>query len=290
MNNSHRLIIGLTGILFVLQTIAIFVSGAGTGPLSLVVSVVITLAIGLVDLFTVRYLLAAVRRTERAYADHVSSKLESSLESYRDETEREMRLVRQIGAEINEELLAAQGALDRGQLAEADNHLQASLALASQTKTTTCDNVYVAAVLDSKLRQCAEEGVTLVANVNVPQELPLEDVEIASIFFNLIDNALYECTALRGDDAERRDLRIDVRGRVQAGQLFIEVTNPCRPGIDVRRRVAERRADTSALHGWGTQIVRDIAHKHGGITRFEEQAGSFVAQVMLPLPQGGNQA
>ena len=286
MKKSHRLIIGLTCILFALQVVAIFVSGAGAGATSAVVSIAVALGIGLVDLFTVRYLLAAVKRTEQAYAAQVTSKLESSLASYRTETERENKLVRQIGAEINEELRAAQEALERGQLTEADSHLQASLALASKTKSTTCENVYVAAVLESKLRQCAEEGIALRAHVTIPQELPLEDVEIASVFFNLIDNALYECVSLQTDSPDNRDLAIDVRGLAQAGQLFIEVENPCHPSIDVKHHAAKRRVDTSALHGWGTQIVEDIARKHGGVARFEEQAGSFVAQVMLPLPQG----
>ena len=286
MSKIHRLIIGLTCILFALQGAAVFVSGAELGATGVAVSIVVTLGIGLVDLFTVRYLLATVRRIEQAYAAQVSSRLESSLENYRSETERESRLVQQIGAEINGELQAAQVALERGQLAEVDDHLQASLALASQTKPTTCDNVYVAAVLESKLRQCEEKGVALKATVSIPQELPLEDVEIASVFFNLIDNALYECVSLQQDDSEDRDYCVSVHGVVQAGQLFIEVENPCRPGIDVRRRAAKRRTDTSALHGWGTQIVSDIAGRYGGVAHFEERGGSFVAQVMLPLPQG----
>lgn len=290
MKNSRRLIITFTCILYLLQVIAIIVSGIGNGPTSFItsvfVSVLLSVCIGIVDMFTVRYLLAAVKRSERAYATQVSSRLESSLEGYRKQMEREERLIQQIGNEINAELHTAQDALAGGDISEADHHLKTSLTLASQTKSVACDNIYVSAVLESKLRQCAEAGIDLRTQVSLPQELPIQSIEVASIFFNLIDNALHECEALRDSQGPDTQLDIVVRGLIQAGQLFIEVDNPCRPCIDTELRAARRRADTSDLHGWGTQIVADISRQHDGISSFSERDGRFVAQVMLPLPQG----
>ena len=289
MKNSRRLIITFTCILYLLQVIAIFVSGIGNGQTAFItsvfVSVLLSICIGIVDMFTVRYLLAAVKRSERAYATQVSSRLESSLESYHNQTEREERLIRQIGTEINEELHAARDALVGGDLSEADHHLRTSLTLASQTKSVACDNIYVSAVLESKLRQCAEADIDLRTQVSLPQELPIQSIEVASIFFNLIDNAMHECEALRDSRGSDVHLDIVVRGLIQASQLFVEVDNPCRPGVDAELRAAKRRSDTSDLHGWGTQIVADIARQHKGISSFSERDGRFVAQVMLPLAQ-----
>lgn len=287
--NGSRLIITLASILFLLQVIATFISGISNGSTSfrssVFVSFLLSAVIGALDMFSVRYLLSAVKRSERAYVSQMSVQLESSLESYRNQGVREEELIRQIGAEINEELHAAQEALLRGDLSRINHHLKTSLTLASQSKSIACDNIYISAVLEIKLRQCAEAGIVLNTQVNLPCDLPIQSIEVASIFFNLIDNAMRECELLSesGDTDER--LAINVRGLVQASELFVEVDNPCRASVDYRQRAAKRRVDTSGIHGWGTQIVADIARKHDGISTFSERDGEFIAQVMLPLPQ-----
>lgn len=283
--NRRRVIIVLTGVFYLLQLALIAywhsLAEEGTRMLDLAISVGIAVVIGLIDAAVARYLLQALRRAETAYAADVSERLEQSLESYRVTAEREDALAQEVGSAVELELAAARRALAEGRVGDLDHHLQHGLDIASQTRASYCENVTVAAVLETKVRQCEEAGVRLVPQVVLPNELGLPDVDVAAVFFNLIDNALHECVALVAEGVD--EPTIVTKARVQAGQLFVSVENPCRADVDAHSKARAHRAESGQLHGWGTEIVASIAQDHGGIAEFEAHDGTFVANVMIPL-------
>lgn len=295
--NRRRIIIALTCAFYALQLVLLWywhaLAPEETRTLDLVITFAVAVGIAIIDAGVARYLFAALKRAEAAYAADVSEHLERSLESYRVTAEREQALARDVGRAVDHELARAREALDQGRAAEASAHLRQSLDIASKTRTVYCDNVAIAAVLETKERQCREAGVGFEHHVKLPGSLPLPEVEMAAVFFNLIDNALHECVAILAETAEVTERSgkagdcpsVRVSSMVQAGQLYVEVDNPCRKEAAMARRAA-RRDDLLREHGWGTDIVSHIAREHGGIVQFEESAGTFTATVMIPLPRG----
>lgn len=249
------------------------------------VSIAIAILVGIVDYSIVRYLLSTLSKLQASYGYDVAKRLERSLAGYHEESLREETIARNLGISIAQELEKACDALARGDIAEVSSLLHTSLDIASSAPTFPCENLAVAAVLASKTRQCAEEGVSLVARVMLPEPLPLPDIDVAAIFFNLIDNALNECRSLVTEGLVS-DPQIDVFSRIQAGQLFVKVENPSHQGVDTTIKAIERRSTTSSQHGWGTDIVSSIAHDQDGMAKFEESGGRFVAKVMIPLARG----
>ena len=286
--NRRRVIIALTCAFYALQLALLWywhaLAPEDSRTLDLVVTLAAAVGVAVIDAGVVQYLFAALQRAEAAYAADVSMQLERSLESYRVTTEREQTLAREVGRAVDEELARAREALNQGKAGDASAHLRQGLDIASQTRTVYCDNVPVAAVLETKERQCHEAGVGFEHHVKLPEELPLPDVEVAAVFFNLIDNALHECEAmLEGSEAGGLPT-VRVSSMVQAGQLYVEVANPCRKEA-AKARGAARRGGLLREHGWGTDIVTNIARGHGGLTQFEERNGVFTATVMIPLPR-----
>lgn len=284
--NRQRVIILLACAYFVLQVITIscwYTFGTEeTHVTDMLICVAATIIVGALDVGVVRYLFQAMRRSESAYASDVSSLLTSSLERYRIQSSQEEQLMRQLGDEIERELTMARAALAAGDFGQLDSHMRASLDAASTTRGPLCDNATVAAILESKTRECAEAGVTLTPNVVLPEYLDIQDIELAAVLFNLIDNALHECVALI-EEGRESEPEISVFGRVQAGQLVLKVENPCRRGVNVTRKAAARMKETALFHGWGTHIVSSIAASYGGIAEFCEKDGLFTASVMIPL-------
>lgn len=259
--------------------------GGGNNPTDMVVAACIALALAAIDAGAVRYLLQAIRRVEETYASDVSEELERALESYRSLAEREAQLAQEIGRTVGDELEHTREALAEGHLEEADEHMQRGLRAASKTRAAYCDNVAVAAVLEVKARQCEESGVRFSAQASVPEDLPLPETEVAAVLFNLIDNALRECEGLVTDGVAEAP-EITVRAKAEAGQLFVEVANPCKPESGKRLRIsALRRPDAAREHGWGTHIVDDIVGAHGGVVSRDVANGTFVVRVMIPLPE-----
>ncbi len=249
------------------------------------VGIAIAVGAGIVDFSIARYLLSALNRLEASYGYDVAKQLERSLAGYREESLHEEKLAKELGASIASELGKAHEALTQGDSTKVSDLMRASLDIASSASAPACENVTVAAVLASKSRQCGKEDVVLRPQIVLPEPLPLPDIDIAAIFFNLIDNALHECKSLM-EEGLVADPQIDVSSRIQAGQLFVKVENPSHQGVDTKRERTKRRASTSWEHGWGTEIVSSIAQEQGGIAEFDESGGRFVATVMIPLVQG----
>lgn len=251
--------------------------------------VLLSLATAGIEIGAARHLLKTLDRTSGAYAASVNAELARILEGYRQESKQEEERARGIALEVESELALARTSLQEGNLEVLNQHLYSGLQAASCTDSVACNNVVVAAVLESKGRQCENAGVEFEHKVSLPEDLAMEDTELASIFFNLIDNALNECTALMASDeadAEKSmSPKIVVRSLVQAEQLFVEVRNSCRADARARWRAVAYQDDGTRLHGLGTGIVRDIAKRHGGIVNFVQEDDEFVASVLIPLQQ-----
>lgn len=278
---DRRMLLGaLLGMMLVLHAAAIVVASKylDDGHLdSLGLILLVLFVTCVVDIGVTRQLFGTLGRLEQDYDADVTKDLEESLRAYRVRALQDRQLASMVGVNVEQNIARARQALLEGDVPGTQDKLRHGIDLVSQTGATQCDNVVVASVLESKSRQSEAAGVELVTEVVLPEELGLEDVEVAAVFFNLIDNALHECAELA-----RPDNRIEVRARIQAGQLFVEVTNPCREGAEHRRRAAARRSDATMYHGLGTSIVTDIARRHGGLAQFDERDGIFVADVMIP--------
>ena len=251
-----------------------------------ILTTVLILASGVVDVATAYLMMRALDRSQAAYANDVTELLEASLEEYRAQTEHAARLVRAVGADVELQLAQAREALRHRNAAGVDACLSSGMQLASDTWTQVCENVVVAAVLLSKENQCKEMGVELVSEVSLPEELPIDDLELATVFFNLIDAALYECRMLMverepGEEAiERPTIRLS--SLVWADQLFVEVCNPSR-SHSRRHHRTKHEPDSALFLNLGTANVAEVAKRHGGIAEFNEKDGTKEARVLIPL-------
>ena len=224
---------------------------------------VVTVAI---DIVSTRHLMRFLKRQEALYETEAATQLERSLEEYHAAAQAERQDTRALARTMEDELGSARAALATGDARDLDRHLQSSLAAASTAQTAPCENAIVAAVLASKARQCEGSGTAFHTQVYLPERLPLDETELASVFFNLVDHAL-----LKGEGRT-----VLVRSHIQAGQLFVEASTPCKSGAPAHRETTV-----------GTQIVADIARRHGGIAEFRKSDGNSVARVLLPLAQSG---
>ena len=287
MRNERHSIAPYLAVLFVLQCLAVlFTLLLSSEPTltEIVICTVAPLAAALLDVWVATRTSKTLRACEAAYEADVARDLQTSLEEYRSASRDDRTLTQQIGTRVEGELAWAREALVSGEPNKAQQHLSVGLEIASQAHAPICENAIVAAVLSSKARQCSTAGVALQPEVRLPASLPIGNTELASLFFNLIDNALHECEALLEEESTHQEPTICVRSFVQAGQLYIEVANPCRPGAERRRRAALLNADSTMFHGLGSGIVAEIAHSKGGLTEHEEHHGRFVVRVMIPLP------
>lgn len=132
---------------------------------------------------------------------------------------------------------------------------QYRLAVERNGTKTWCENQTLNAILGYYLDQAMAEGIEVEAQLNFPETLPVDVVELSVCLSNAVENALHACRK-QPDGAVKRLLMTSI----MEPQFTIEIANtyaePVRLGRD-RLPVSSRPG-----HGVGTQSIAAFARRH----------------------------
>lgn len=186
--------------------------------------------------------------------------------------------MRELCRGLSEELDALRGALERGE-APAFDEVESSLRiLEEETRTAYCANKTANAVLLLKAAECRRQEVAFGFEGEVPAGLSIDETHLCSVLANLLDNAL---SAAR--QAGAGEGRVRAACAVKGAYLVVEVANTYAAASREHTRGSQTAA-AGALreHGWGLQIVGELAERYEGQFSLEQSApGEMVATAVL---------
>lgn len=136
-------------------------------------------------------------------------------------------------------------------------------------------NVMADAILNSKLNVAEKMNVQLNVKANVPETLPMSDVELCSLLGNMLDNAVEACGTL---PEEERFMRVYI-GKLK-GQLYLSVQNSAGK---VRKEKGSYLSTKEGEHGYGLFRIDRVAKKYGGYVNRQNEEGIFATEIMIPL-------
>ena len=138
-----------------------------------------------------------------------------------------------------------------------------------------CENRAADSVLGYYCALAKREGIPFSAQIDLPQTLPVDEIDMCLALSNLLENALE--ASLRTVPARRW---MKVNAYVHAERLLLmQVENACDGEIKETNGVF--RSSKRKENGIGIQSVRHIAEKNGGASTFAYQDGVFCAKIML---------
>ena len=138
-----------------------------------------------------------------------------------------------------------------------------------------CENRAADSVLGYYCALAKREGIPFSAQIDLPQTLPVDEIDMCLVLSNLLENALE--ASLRTVPARRW---MKVNAYVHAERLLLmQVENACDGEIKETNGVF--RSSKRKGNGIGIQSVRHIAEKNGGASTFACQDGVFCAKIML---------
>lgn len=138
-----------------------------------------------------------------------------------------------------------------------------------------CENRAADSVLGYYCTLAKREGVPFRAQIDLPERLPVDEVDLCLVLSNLLENALE--ASLRTASA-RRQMQVTAYSHADR-LLLIEVKNTF--DGEIKEREGVFRSSKRNGNGIGIQSVRHIAEKSGGASTFAFQNGTFTAKVML---------
>ncbi|MEW6182191.1 MAG: GHKL domain-containing protein [Bacillota bacterium] len=194
-----------------------------------------------------------------------------------------LRLVRRQHHDFHHELQTVYGLLETGCCEEARQYIRKTHeTISAPLELIRTDNLYVTALLYTKLALAEAKQIRLEPVTECSLEkLPLNLLEVASLFGNLLDNAL---EAVENNPSEERIVHLEIK-RDQKG-CFISVANRGRLDITQRTRLFQEGCTTKEGHaGLGLASVRKIVEKYGGTITVTCHGNETVFRVSLPLDE-----
>lgn len=184
--------------------------------------------------------------------------------------QRNLTALRALRRYHRESLEAVEALLSDGQPAAALDKVRALTRQSAPAARRYADNPVADVSLADAARRCAEAGVTLTVRGSLPKDCTLPPVDLASLLYNLLSNAV--TAAAEGP----RPGRVEIRFVTAAGRLCVTVENTRGPQPARRRR--------GAGHGFGRKILREITARYDGSYTLEYGDGRAVATAMVCLP------
>ena len=179
--------------------------------------------------------------------------------------------------DMKHHLNAVNAFLNDGNLQEAQEYICTLDGNLSRLVTQTyCENYVVNVILSSYIHQAKQEGIEVACDLNIPENVTIDPIELGLIFANAMENAINACRQIK----DRPQRTIIVACKMQKGQMYIRISNPVAGEV---RFEGEYPASGSEGHGIGTRSIAAIAQKYGGVFSFAVQDGIFKTTVTLQV-------
>lgn len=182
---------------------------------------------------------------------------------------------RQARHDLRHQLNQISMLVEEGDMEGLRGFLARSVSRIPSLETRFCENNAADSVVGYYCGLCRREGIPIHVRLDLPETLPVDEMDLCLVLSNLLENAL---EASLHTAAARR--QIAVTAYLHAARLLlIEVENPFDGTVKEKDgvfRSSKRKGD-----GVGLRSVRHIAERSGGASTFTYQDGVFRARVML---------
>lgn len=180
--------------------------------------------------------------------------------------------------EMRHHIEALKALCKEGDLQRIGNYVESIGGEIVNTPSRYTNNPLINALVSSCAAQARELGANLKAVIRVPEQIGIEDTDLAVLLSNMIDNALEALEAV--PDGKNRRLRLKVEVFENAG-LFVGCANSF--AGELRRGGHGELLSTKAEegHGFGLKAMSRVAEKYNSVLVIEQEDDIFHAKTYL---------
>lgn len=142
---------------------------------------------------------------------------------------------------------------------------------------TYCQNNSVNALMNYLMTTAKESDIDIHIHIDIPDQLPITDIDLCSILGNILENAIEGCKTIL---PEKRRIQLSVITRHDA-YLYIVSTNTF-DGI-VKKEKNQYQTTRKNGHGIGLSSIQLTVEKYNGTAQFSNDASRFYVDVMMPI-------
>lgn len=186
--------------------------------------------------------------------------------------------VRKLRHDMKNHLANIRSLIDNGKIAAAVTLLDNTAENVNNAKAEMIDtgNSFVDAILLSKTAVCREKNIDFSCSVQPLENIKIDAVDLSSLLSNLIDNAV-EAAAQTTEPF----VRLTIIKYNAYYTICVENSYKGKEFLKENMGVFISTKSDKALHGYGTQIISDIAQKYDGNYTWEAQENRFISTVIM---------
>lgn len=188
--------------------------------------------------------------------------------------------IKKIRHDMKNHLINVRTLIDNGEIADAVALLDKTAENVNHVHTEVINtgNSFVDAILLSKKALCRKKQIDLTYSVQHLETINISEIDLSSLFSNLIDNAIESAIQV-----PKPFIKLKIFKYNAYYTICIENSYKGKQYIKESSGVLISTKDDTALHGYGTQIISDIAQKYGGSYSWEAQNDKFVTTVIIKI-------
>lgn len=193
--------------------------------------------------------------------------------------QKKLELGRSYRHDTRHHMLALSALLQQGETDAALTYISDWQGQLTQIETRSwCRNTAVNAVLSAYMTQAEKAGCVLEAEVALPGELPVEELDLCVVLANALENAIHACQAAPED---RRRIKLELALAQSTGRrLTLHVENTCGEPVEIGEDgfpITKYREG----HGQGLKNIAAVAGKYHGMFQCEYAEGVFGLWVVM---------
>jgi hypothetical protein len=234
----------------------------------------------LVDFCGFAILYAQQEQARRIEASAELASINAQLDSQHQEylaSKENIESIGRLAHDLKHQITALRAEVDPEHAAEGFEQLEASVAQYSAQQHS--GNPVLDVILTTKMRTCADRGITLTAVADGKLLAGMSSMDIASLFGNALDNAIEATSKLT--DRQQRLIRLALYGQGQF--IVVRVENYYDSTLKKDTAGNLRTTKTNATrHGFGVKSIRHIAAQYGGEVTIRTEDHWFTLTVLIP--------
>lgn len=189
-------------------------------------------------------------------------------------------IIRKLRHDMKNHLANIRTLIDNGEISDAVTLLDKTAENVNNAKAEMLNtgNSFVDAILLSKTTVCREKNIDFTYSVQPLAEINIDVVDLSSLLSNLLDNAIESAV-----QTAEPFVRLTI---IKYNAYYTVCVENSYKGKEYIKEIAGTLISTKsdkALHGYGTQIISDIAQKYNGSYSWEAQEKKFVSTVLIKI-------
>lgn len=200
--------------------------------------------------------------------------------NYHNKTEKNLMEIRKIKHDFNNSMQVVKSLINNNNLKDASDLVTQLEESYNSDSPNCCNNAILNIILQNANEYCLNNDIDFHSNCSIPENLPINAVDICNISNNMLQNAFEAISNIKSSDISKK---IYFSAWKDDSMIFIKTINSKENSIKLKNKKILTSKIDNKNHGFGFDIIEHIAITYNGNVIIDYDQTSFTVLVQLNI-------